>query len=217
MKYNYSKAVMTGVLVMALATGGTVMADTIRAEQDVNNKVSLVITDEGKTDETGNISLQPADEAQKASGEGTTDNGYTLNQDQKASGEGTTDNSTALNDALQALENARKNERLQKLEEELKGYVDAGSLTQEQADLILENAKEHQTRGLNRNKGEGSARDQMTDPSNESRKGKRQGMRGPQNQQPQNQQPQNQQPQKRQPQNRQPGMFYEYTTGTVVM
>ncbi len=49
--------------------------------------------------------------------------------------------STALQEALEAYQKAksesRKVEKLAKLKEELDGYVAAGSLTQEQADLIL--------------------------------------------------------------------------------
>ncbi len=44
----------------------------------------------------------------------------------------------ALRDALSAYRAAKKASRLAALEEELKGYVEAGKLTQEQADLILE-------------------------------------------------------------------------------
>lgn len=185
MKYNYSKAVMAGVLVMALATGGTVIADTVRAEQNTEIGGSLVTMDDGNTEGTGNDSLQPADQVQQPSGEETADN------------------SAALNEALQALETARKDERIQKLEEELKEYVEAGTLTQAQADLILEQAKEHQTRGLNRNNENGSVRNQMTDPSSENRKGKKQGMQGQPSQLPQNGQQgrlqQSQQPQSGQP------------------
>ena len=44
---------------------------------------------------------------------------------------------TALQDALNALYTARNGNRLADLETELKSYVEAGKLTQEQADLIL--------------------------------------------------------------------------------
>ena len=44
---------------------------------------------------------------------------------------------TTLQDALNALAAARNGSRLTSLEEELKAYVEAGKLTQEQADLIL--------------------------------------------------------------------------------
>ena len=44
---------------------------------------------------------------------------------------------TALQEALDALAAARSGSRLTSLEEELKAYVEAGKLTQEQADLIL--------------------------------------------------------------------------------
>ena len=44
---------------------------------------------------------------------------------------------TALQDALNALRTARNGDKLADLETELKSYVEAGKLTQEQADLIL--------------------------------------------------------------------------------
>ncbi|MGI6173002.1 MAG: hypothetical protein ACOYI8_03780 [Christensenellales bacterium] len=51
---------------------------------------------------------------------------------------------TALLDALNAYRAARRGDRYGTLEEELKEYVEAGKLTQEQADLILKNFEERQ-------------------------------------------------------------------------
>ncbi len=45
--------------------------------------------------------------------------------------------STALQDAFRAYEEARSSAHQEELEAELKGYVESGKLTQEQADLIL--------------------------------------------------------------------------------
>ena len=59
--------------------------------------------------------------------------------------------STALQDAMNAYRSARQESRQAArkaaLEEELKGYVEAGKLTQEQADLIL---KDYETRAQQR-------------------------------------------------------------------
>lgn len=52
--------------------------------------------------------------------------------------------STALQDALNAYDSARQSARQENLEAELKEYVEAGKLTQEQADLILNYAREQQ-------------------------------------------------------------------------
>ena len=51
---------------------------------------------------------------------------------------------TALQDALKALEEARKSDKATDLEAELKAYVEAGKLTQEQADLILKAYKDQE-------------------------------------------------------------------------
>ena len=53
-----------------------------------------------------------------------------------------TDSNAALKDAMDAYRAAKQDKAVDDLEAELKGYVEAGSLTQEQADLILKNVKE---------------------------------------------------------------------------
>ena len=53
-----------------------------------------------------------------------------------------TDDNAALQDALEAYRRARESKRVDDLTEELNGYVEAGSMTQEQADLILNSVKE---------------------------------------------------------------------------
>lgn len=51
------------------------------------------------------------------------------------------DDGAALQEALDAYRAARQDKQLADLEAELSEYVEAGSLTQEQADLILDNVK----------------------------------------------------------------------------
>ena len=52
------------------------------------------------------------------------------------------DDETALREAMEAYRNAKQAKRLDDLAEELNGYVEAGTLTREQADLILNSVKE---------------------------------------------------------------------------
>ena len=52
--------------------------------------------------------------------------------------------STALQDALTAYNQARQSTYTENLEAELKGYVESGKLTQEQADLILKYVKDQE-------------------------------------------------------------------------
>ena len=53
--------------------------------------------------------------------------------------------STALQDAFKAYKEAKSSSHQEELETELKGYVESGKLTQEQADLILNYYKEQQS------------------------------------------------------------------------
>ena len=53
--------------------------------------------------------------------------------------------STALQDTFKAYNEARSSSHQEELEAELKGYVESGKLTQEQADLILNWYKEQQS------------------------------------------------------------------------
>ena len=70
----------------------------------------------------------------------------------------TTDDSAALREALDAYRAAKQDKRLEELESELNGYVAAGKLTREQADLILNQYKDRQTQrnDARGNKGKGS-------------------------------------------------------------
>ena len=52
------------------------------------------------------------------------------------------DDSAALQEAMEAYRSARESKRVDELTEELNGYVEAGAMTQEQADLILNSVKE---------------------------------------------------------------------------
>ena len=52
------------------------------------------------------------------------------------------DDNAALQEALEAYRGARESKRVDDLTEELNGYVEAGTMTQEQADLILNSVKE---------------------------------------------------------------------------
>ncbi len=52
------------------------------------------------------------------------------------------DDNAALQEALEAYRSARESKRVDDLAEELNGYVEAGTMTQEQADLILNSVKE---------------------------------------------------------------------------
>ena len=53
-----------------------------------------------------------------------------------------TEDSAALQEAMEAYRSARESKRVDELTEELNSYVEAGTMTQEQADLILNSVKE---------------------------------------------------------------------------
>lgn len=62
--------------------------------------------------------------------------------DETSEAPATKDEQKSLKDAMNAYRAAKQDKAVDDLEAELKGYVEAGSLTQEQADLILKNVKE---------------------------------------------------------------------------
>ena len=64
-------------------------------------------------------------------------------EQQQPAADAATDN-TALQQAFDAYRAAKQSTRQEALEEELKGYVESGKLTQEQADLILKYYKDQQ-------------------------------------------------------------------------
>ena len=59
--------------------------------------------------------------------------------------QGAQQDDAALRQAYDAYRAARQSSRQEALEDELKGYVEAGKLTQEQADLILKDSKERES------------------------------------------------------------------------
>ena len=65
-----------------------------------------------------------------------------VTEEAEASPEQVSDDNTALQEALDAYRSAKQDKAVSDLEAELKEYVEAGSLTQEQADLILSNVKD---------------------------------------------------------------------------
>jgi hypothetical protein len=65
-----------------------------------------------------------------------------VTEEAEATPDQVTDDNAALQDALDAYRSAKQDKAVSDLEAELKEYVEAGSLTQEQADLILSNVKE---------------------------------------------------------------------------
>ena len=71
---------------------------------------------------------------------------------------GSSEDSDALQEALEAYRNARSASRREALEEELKSFVEAGKLTQEQADLILAYCEENQSLRGSRSSFEGCFR-----------------------------------------------------------
>ena len=85
------------------------------------------------------------------------------------------DEDAALRDALSAYNAAKKASRLAALEEELKGYVEAGKLTQDQADLILKYCSERQSMGVDGRMDRG---DQLEGGSGQPEHGRSQGKGG---------------------------------------
>ena len=67
--------------------------------------------------------------------------------DTPAAGTEKTDDNAALQEALDAWRSARESKRVDDLTEELNGYVEAGTMTREQADLILNSVKERLAAG----------------------------------------------------------------------
>lgn len=99
-------------LALALVMGVVAFAETAEPATDP----VPAVTEEAPTEEAAPEA--PADEAAKA------------------------DDNAALQEALEAWRSARESKRVDDLTEELNGYVEAGTMTQEQADLILNSVKE---------------------------------------------------------------------------
>ena len=99
-------------LALALVMGVVAFAETAEPSTDP----VPAVTEEAPTEEAAPEA--PADEAAKA------------------------DDNATLQEALEAWRSARESKRVDDLTEELNGYVEAGMMTQEQADLILNSVKE---------------------------------------------------------------------------
>ena len=100
------------VLALALVMGVVAFAETEEPATDSIPSVSEEAPNEGAAPEA------PAAEAEKA------------------------DNNSALQEALGAYRSAQESKYVDDLTEELNGYVKAGTMTQEQVDLILNSVKE---------------------------------------------------------------------------
>ena len=99
-------------LALALVMGVVAFAETAESATDP----VPAVTEEAPAEEAAPEA--PADEAPKA------------------------DDNAALQEALEAYRSARESKRVEDLTEELNGYVEAGTMTPEQADLILNSVKE---------------------------------------------------------------------------
>ena len=107
------KNIIIGIaLALALIMGVVAFAETAEPATDA----APAVTEEAPAEEAA--AEAPAAEAEKA------------------------DDSAALQEAMEAYRSARESKRIDELAEELNGYVEAGTMTQEQADLILNSAKE---------------------------------------------------------------------------
>ena len=100
------------VLALALVMGVVAFAETAEPATDSMPSVSEEAPNEGAASEA------PSTEAEKA------------------------DNNAALQEALGAYRSAQESKYVDDLTEELNGYVKAGTMTQEQVDLILNSVKE---------------------------------------------------------------------------
>ena len=99
-------------LALALVMGVVAFAETAEPATDP----VPAVTEEAPAEEAAPEA--PADEAPKA------------------------DDNAALQEALEAYRSTRESKRVENLTEELNGYVEAGTMTQEQAELILNSVKE---------------------------------------------------------------------------
>lgn len=120
-------------LVLALVMGAMALAENVSNESHALPAAGEL---QGEADE------QPAGDAQQNDANGQ-------QPAAEAAGDG-----AALNEALEAYRQAKASDRQEALEAELKGYVESGKLTQEQADLILQHFQDRQSqRGEGRMNG----------------------------------------------------------------
>lgn len=115
MKHMISGTIITLALVLVLALGIVALAENAPSDAP-----ELPAVEDAQTPPED---AAPADSADAAPAE---------------------DSADALQEALKALMEARRSGQLDDLETELNGYVASGKLTQEQADLILNNCKERE-------------------------------------------------------------------------
>lgn len=116
MKHFFSGMLIAFMLVAVLVTGVIALAENTEPEAP-----DLPSVEESQPEQ-----VQPEQDAQQPAADTSTDN-------------------TALQEAFDAYRAAKQSGRQEELEAELKGYVESGKLTQEQADLILNYYKEQQS------------------------------------------------------------------------
>ena len=121
MKHFLSGMMIALTLVLALIVGVVAMAENIGAEAPELPGVEEVQPKQTQPEQDG-----PEQDEQQPASEPATDN-------------------AALQEAIDAYRAAKQSGRQEELEAELKGYVESGKLTQEQADLILNYVKEQQS------------------------------------------------------------------------
>ena len=115
MKHFFSGMLIAFTLVAVLITGVIALAENAAPE----------IPELPSVEESQPEQAQPEQDAQQPAADASSDN-------------------TALQDAFDAYRAARQSDQQEELEAELKGYVESGKLTQEQADLILNYYKEQE-------------------------------------------------------------------------
>lgn len=115
MKHFFSGMLIAFTLVAVLITGVIALAENAAPETP-----ELPSVEESQPEQA-----QPEQDAQQPAADASSDN-------------------TALQDAFDAYRAARQSGQQEELEAELKGYVESGKLTQEQADLILNYYKEQE-------------------------------------------------------------------------
>ena len=115
MKHFFSGMLIAFTLVAVLITGVIALAENAAPE----------IPELPSVEESQPEQAQPEQDAQQPAADASSDN-------------------TALQDAFDAYRAARQSGQQEELEAELKGYVESGKLTQEQADLILNYYKEQE-------------------------------------------------------------------------
>ena len=116
MKHFFSGMMLALALVAALVVGVVAVAENAAPEMP---SMEAVQPDPAQPDQAQPDQAQP-DQAQQPAAD------------------------TELQQAYDAYRAAKQSGRQEALEDELKGYVEAGKLTQEQADLILKDAKERE-------------------------------------------------------------------------